>query len=256
MAGEWIKFEASTPDKPEVLAITVFMGWDDPDLTVGKLLRVWRWFDQQTIDGNAPGVTPALLDRLLGVSGLCEAMESVGWLESYEGGVRLPNFERHNGKTAKNRALTAKRVAKHKTNASANAKGNDGSVTSALPREEKRREEVNITTLSGKPDAVPPKPEQSTAAAKEAVEYLNHKTGAHYRHVEANLKLVRARLSEGATLDEIKAVIDLKTREWAGTDSAKYLRPETLFNATKYNQYAGQIGGMQRASQQRRELVL
>src|SRR5690606_31903818 len=123
----------------------------DPDLTVGKLLRVWRWFDQQTIDGNAPGVTSALLDRLLGVSGLCAAMESVGWLESYEGGVRLPNFGRHNGKTAKNRALTAKRVANHKTNADGNDKGNASSVTSALPREEKRREEVKINTLSGKP---------------------------------------------------------------------------------------------------------
>ncbi|AEC22307.1 hypothetical protein PT7_P071 (plasmid) [Pusillimonas sp. T7-7] len=143
MAGEWLKFDASTPDKPEVLAITVAMGWDDPDLTVGKLLRMWRWFDQQTIDGNAAGVTPSLLDRLLGVSGLCAAMESVGWLEVYDGGIILPNFDRHNGKTAKNRALTAKRVAIHKTNADGNAKGNAPIVSAALPREEKRREEKN-----------------------------------------------------------------------------------------------------------------
>lgn len=141
MAGEWLKFDASTPDKPEVLAITVAMGWDDPDLTVGKLLRMWRWFDQQTIDGNAKGVTPALLDRLLGVSGLCEAMQQVGWLEVHDGGITLPNFDRHNGKTAKKRALTAKRVANHKTNAASNDTGNDASVSNALPREEKRREE-------------------------------------------------------------------------------------------------------------------
>lgn len=151
MAGEWLKFDASTPDKPEVLAITVAMGWDDPDLTVGKLLRMWRWFDQQTIDGNAAGVTTALLDRLLGVSGLCAAMESVGWLEVYEGGIILPNFERHNGKTAKNRALTAKRVANHKTNADGNAKGNAPIVSDALPREEKRREEKKEEKTSKKP---------------------------------------------------------------------------------------------------------
>jgi len=145
MAGEWLKFDASTPDKPEVLAITVAMGWDDPDLTVGKLLRVWRWFDQQTIDGNAPGVTSALLDRLLGVTGLCEAMAKVGWLVINDDGLSLPNFDRHNGKTAKDRALTAKRVANHKGNAKANAEGNAPTVTKALPREEKKR--INKTPL-------------------------------------------------------------------------------------------------------------
>lgn len=143
MAGEWLKFEASTPEKPEVFAMTAAMGWDDPDLTVGKLLRVWRWFDQQTIDGNAPNVTLALLDRISGVTGFAQAMCDVGWLIADATGLYLPHFDRHNGKTAKDRALTAKRVAKHKSNAEGNDKGNAPIVTSALPREEKRREEVN-----------------------------------------------------------------------------------------------------------------
>lgn len=142
MAGDWLKMEHSTPDKPEVLAITVRMGWDDPDLTVGKLFKMWRWFDQHTVDGNAHGVTSSLLDRLLGVSGFTLAVASVGWLEVNEAGISLVNFDRHNGNTAKNRAQTAKRVAKHKSNGGGNAQGNGDSVTSALPREEKRREEV------------------------------------------------------------------------------------------------------------------
>lgn len=139
MAGEWLKFEANTPEKPEVFTITVAMGWDDPDLAVGKLLKVWRWFDQQTIDGNAPSVTLALLDRISGVSGFAKAMCDVGWLASDGAGLRLPNFDRHNGKTAKDRCLTAKRVAKHKTNATTNA----AIVSPALPKEEKRREETD-----------------------------------------------------------------------------------------------------------------
>lgn len=143
MAGDWLKFEVNTPEKPEVLAITIAMGWDDPDLTVGKLLRVWRWFDQHTEEGNAENVTPALLDRIIGVTGFCQAMANVGWLSIEDDGVRLPNFDRHNGKTAKNRSLTAKRVANHKTNAKSNAEGNDASVSGALPREEKNREEVH-----------------------------------------------------------------------------------------------------------------
>lgn len=139
MAGEWLKMEACTPEKSEVLAITDRMGWEDADLTVGKLFRVWRWFDQQTTDGNAAGVTTALLDRIVGVTGFCDAMRSVGWLCVHEGGVSLPNFDRHNGTTAKSRAQTAKRVAKHK----ANATGNAQTVTNALPREEKRREDTS-----------------------------------------------------------------------------------------------------------------
>lgn len=145
MAGDWLKIESSTPEKEEVLAITSLLGWDDPDMAVGKLFRLWRWFDQHTIDGNATRVTSALLDRIIGVKGFCEAVNSVGWLEINEGGVALPKFDRHNGNTAKNRALTAKRVASHKANAKSNGEFNYASVTKALPREEKRR--VNTTTL-------------------------------------------------------------------------------------------------------------
>lgn len=149
MAGNWIKFEVDTPEKPEVLALTVAMGWDDPDLTVGKLLRVWRWFDQQTLEGNALGVSAALLDRIAGVTGFANAMAKVGWLIVSDDGVSLPNFDRHNGETAKSRALTAKRVAKHKANANGNDDGNAESVTSPLPREEKNREEKNKTNVGG-----------------------------------------------------------------------------------------------------------
>ena len=146
MAGDWIKFETSTSDKPEVWAMAQSLGID-ADAVVGKLLRVWAWFDQQTQEGNAVGngasvtssVTKALLDRRVGVSGFCDSMILSGWMADDGQSLTLPNFDRHNGKTAKTRAMTAKRVATHK------AKSNAGSVTlsvsGALPREEKRREE-------------------------------------------------------------------------------------------------------------------
>lgn len=148
MAGEWLKFESTLPEKAETLAITAAMGWDDPDLTVGKLMRMFRWFDQQTIDGNAPNVTPALLDRIIGVTGFVSAVASVGWIVIDGTSLSLHNFDRHNGETAKSRALTAKRVAKHKANAQGNGNGNADSVSSALPKEEKKREEKREDSLS------------------------------------------------------------------------------------------------------------
>jgi len=142
MAGSWIKFETSTSDKPEVWEIATKLNID-PDAVVGKLLRVWTWFDEQTNAGtNAPCVSKALLDRRVSVSGFVSAMIEVGWMVEESGKLSLPNFERHNGETAKKRALTAKRVAKHtKTNAECVSV----SVSSALPREEKRREEKKNT---------------------------------------------------------------------------------------------------------------
>jgi hypothetical protein len=148
MAGDWIKLETNTRDKPEVLRMTAALGWDDRDFTVGKLVRAWCWFDQETVDGYLSIMSLALLDRVVGVPGFAQAMCDVGWLEQVEGGLMVPNFDRHHGHSAKNRALTAKRVAKCKaktietdTKASANADANAASVTSPLPREEKKREE-------------------------------------------------------------------------------------------------------------------
>jgi hypothetical protein len=111
----------------------------DADSVVGKLLKVWRWFDAHTETGNALGVSYPLVDHVAGVSGFAEAMALCGWLRQDGSTLTLPNFDRHNGKTAKNRALTAKRVAQSKEKS--NAKGNAPIVTTALPREEKRREE-------------------------------------------------------------------------------------------------------------------
>jgi len=136
MAGDWIKIQHVTPDKPEVFHIAEDLEID-PDAVVGKLVRIWIWADQQTYDGNAASVTSALLDRVAGVTGFAKAMQNCGWLVPSVDGKRgfiFPNFERNNGKSAKRRALTSIRVESSR---------NAASVTSALPekrREEKRRE--------------------------------------------------------------------------------------------------------------------
>lgn len=149
MAGDWIKIEIGMPDKPEVWQMAQALNID-ADAVAGKLIRIWGWFDQHTEEGNAPTVTQSLLDRLVGVSGFCNAMIDVGWMLDDGETIECTNFDRHNGKTAKTRALTAKRVAKHKRNS--NAKSNDENVTSELPREEKRR---SNTSSSNEEDVGP-----------------------------------------------------------------------------------------------------
>lgn len=134
MAGDWIKLQKDTPDKPEVLAIAARMNLDQ-DAVVGKLVRIWSWFDTHTVDGNAISVTFSFLDRLTGVTGFAEQVALVGWLEQNGHELTLPNFDYHNGDTAKKRALGKNRIEKHRSNAECNAE----TVTESLP--EKRREE-------------------------------------------------------------------------------------------------------------------
>lgn len=98
-------------------------------------------------------------------------------------------------------------------------------------------------TVGPAPDAVPPvsKKAELTAAAQRVLAFLNEKTGARYQPVEGNLEMMRARLREGFTEADLRGVVAKKCRDWSGDDTmAKYLRPATLFNRTKFAQYHGE----------------
>lgn len=76
-----------------------------------------------------------------------------------------------------------------------------------------------------------------SSTIREIVEYLNLKTGYHYKYTtKATRTKIEARLNEGYTLDDFKKVIDKKVAEWKGTKMEQYLRPETLFG-TKFEGY-------------------
>lgn len=73
----------------------------------------------------------------------------------------------------------------------------------------------------------------------EIINYLNELADKNYKATESQIKFIEARLNEGFTSDDIKNVIAAKCEEWLGTEHEKYLRPETLFNATKFSSYHG-----------------
>lgn len=73
------------------------------------------------------------------------------------------------------------------------------------------------------------------------LEFLNGKARRHFRPVAANLKFIEARLAEGVSVQDLKTLTVRKCREWLGSDMEKFLRPETLFNATKCQSYLGEI---------------
>ena len=72
----------------------------------------------------------------------------------------------------------------------------------------------------------------------EIIGYLNKVTGKNFKANTADTKKhITARLREGFTLEDFKAVIDIKTKQWLHDDHMKsYLRPQTLFG-TKFEGY-------------------
>lgn len=134
-------------------------------------------------------------------------------------------------------ALSSKEAASEKASKAASArwgKKDAPSITQALLEEcpsPSPSPSLKKPSLSGVPDG-----------AIEVLEYLNLKTGSHYRPVASNLGLIRGRLKEGATIEECKSVVDAKSAQW-GNDAkmAEYLRPATLFGASNFAQYIGQL---------------
>lgn len=148
----WIKLETHIFDKLEIFEIAEELNID-PDSVVGKCCRIWSWFDLNTTNGVTPSVTESLLDRYCGIKGFCNAMLKAGWMEKDDKNLYLPNFDRHNSQSAKDRALTAKRVSKHRKNkisndeSNADSNGKCNAISNAEPlhesldREDKIREE-------------------------------------------------------------------------------------------------------------------
>ena len=103
---------------------------------------------------------------------------------------------------------------------------------------------VAVTTkskaLSGKPDV---NGHDYVAEAKGVLQYLNSSAGKKYRPVDSNLKLIVARLKSGVTPLQLREVVFAKCKQWEKDEKmAEYLRPATLFNATKLEQYIGELG--------------
>jgi uncharacterized phage protein (TIGR02220 family) len=236
MAGDWIKMRCNLWDDPRVSNLCDLSGSTEAAV-IGGLYRLWVIADQHSEHGDLPGMTVKAIDRKTGVKGLGEALVSIGWIDDTPEGVKIAKFDEHNGESAKVRAQTARRVARHKGNAQVTQEvtlgslptddsGNADSVTSALPREEKIREE-----------------EKHMSTVTEVLAYLNSKANRNFQAVPANTKLIAARLREGATVEQLKAVVDAKVRDWAHDPKmCEYLRPATLFNAEKFGQYVGALG--------------
>ncbi len=111
--------------------------------------------------------------------------------------------------------------------------------------------------LSGRPDNIQnsasdsnhvkkkrskPEPKNHPEEIKQIIDYFNRVCGTSYRsQSEATAKLINARLNEGFTVEDFCMVIDKKYTEWKNnSDYCKYIRPQTLFRPSHFENYLNQ----------------
>ena len=125
-----------------------------------------------------------------------------------------------------------------------------GSETASTRRSRKHREtqkllQCNTTATKGNGDIdidIDKGQKPQSDVYEEIIKYLNEKTGSHFKPTsKSTQRLINGRLSENYTIEDFKYVIDVKTNEWKdNTKMSKYLTPDTLFNASKFEKYRNQ----------------
>lgn len=145
MAGDWIKMRSNLRRHPKVVRLASALNADRLRV-VGGLHAVWCLFDEHSEDGCLCGYTPAAIDDEIGWAGFCAQLIAIGWVDSDgNDGLSLPEFDTHNGASAKRRAMEADR--KRAERAAASEHPQSVGSSSALhadtkrTREEKRRGE-------------------------------------------------------------------------------------------------------------------
>lgn len=113
-------------------------------------------------------------------------------------------------------------------------------VNSTSPKKNNIKDQYNRSTNNNMSGA--PSPSHSADAEripyKKIIDYLNKKAGTHYKPTsKATQKLIKARWHEGFTFEDFKKVIDNQAFSWQGTEWWAYMRPSTLFNASKFEGY-------------------
>ncbi|EMM6799392.1 conserved phage C-terminal domain-containing protein [Enterobacter hormaechei subsp. hoffmannii] len=99
----------------------------------------------------------------------------------------------------------------------------------------------NTTDIKNPICPVAPQPDGDvliTDQAKQVLTHLNQVTSSRYQVSTTSLQNIRARIGEGFTVEELSLVVDYCNAKWSDDlTMAAYLRPQTLFQPTKFPGY-------------------
>lgn len=171
-------------------------------------------------------------------------------------GWRITNFEYYDRirTEAEHQASIRERVAKYRARKKAEvALPPLPPTTDSQPQTQTQTQGVAYNLLHGvtsEPEEPSDQPElgvddsnfTTTADAVRVLQALNVSSGRKFRGSDATMRMIRARLNEqGVTLDGVLKMVERQCAMWRRDEKmAMYMRPETLFNATKFESYYAQ----------------
>jgi hypothetical protein len=166
-AKPWIKMRTDLWNDPRTSALCDALDTDEARV-IGGLYRLWSIADSHSTDGRLPWWAESMVDRKCGIVGFGQALQSVGWIVVDDDNVTIPDFEIHNGQSAKSRAQNSLRQQVRRSRKAADAEGSrttrDNNATdsrrrsvTAMTREEESRD-LEKTTKE-------PPPQHSTGPA-------------------------------------------------------------------------------------------
>lgn len=159
--------------------------------------------------------------------------------------VRCAQNEYHAKQSEKGRLGAQKRWG----NGSGNGTGMAGALAGGMPNTWPEGSSPSPTPTPINTPCSPPSDEQKDSEpskkdilkenAKRVIQVLNECTGSQFRCSDGNIKLITARLEEeGVDLDGVLKMVRRQNMLWGADEKmAAYLRPETLFNKTKFESY-------------------
>lgn len=147
MAGEWIAYDITLPEKPEVQELLDTTG-EPVEVVVFRLLRLWGWASMHCADGTARMTVPRLVRTCGGDDAFWMAVQAVGWLEIDEAAetVAVPGWDRRFSCSAKariqesdrKRAYEDRNPGRKRTFAPSDGGASDGPTAASRRGEEKR----------------------------------------------------------------------------------------------------------------------
>jgi uncharacterized phage protein (TIGR02220 family) len=242
----WAKLDDGFYDHPKVLRAGLE--------AAGLFCLALSYSSRHSTDGALEG---AVLERLsCGRADLVARLVEVGLFDAAESGVEIHDFLTYNPSSrevAKRRKQQRVRVSKHrKVKRTCNALPSD--ACNALLRDGTGRVSSSESLAAEKGESEgKTKPPTLDDRARGLLDAVNKTANTNFQPVEANMRLLRARLAEYDDWTLAAMVL----RQWA-TWKAKpemrpYFRPATLFGAEKCAQYVGQLTDTDRAWIQRKQ---
>ena len=174
-----------------------------------------------------------------------ETLRKFNLIEMQENGTLvITNWEKHQNvdgmdKVKKLRAERNRRYRERKKLEQKEDVSQDASVTSRDATDtDSDTDTEEHTSLSSKDDS------KGSIDFKKFIQWFNQKTGKRFKDVESNRKIIRTRIKEGYTKQDLALVTEFKVKQWKDDPKMnQYLRITTIFAPGHFANYLNEAQG-------------